>query len=361
MGSEVAAKSSSVSPEDDHVDEPEKQGPLEKTSSNVRKLVGAFESNLVQAPVKLSTIKPEEKKVGKGGYLKDSDRMDLPEAAEPISGRRMKLFVAGDSKAAGKREEKIGSGRSSVRNIFSQAANRLSQSTPEATESRILDSSPSEWGQLSVDMESLSTVESVGISGRAYSFGLSSEKQLSYGSSSYVEGRSKNDSAEISVQVASIGKPKSIEYRQEELFHFENSGMWIFPNDRKHLCITTAGKRVMNLLGGHNAGHRSYQKNKSSAVSAGYEDKISSAHRRNEDKKTQNPRNSRSGSSSSDAFGGLVQQAIKAAIVVGFGVLVFLTRQRDSRKRNKDTEDLLFEASEYTDEQILTGAKIDLQ
>lgn len=48
MGSEVAAKSSSVSPEDDHVDEPEKQGPLEKTSSNVRKLVGAFESNLVQ-------------------------------------------------------------------------------------------------------------------------------------------------------------------------------------------------------------------------------------------------------------------------------------------------------------------------
>lgn len=200
----------------------------------------------------------------KGGYLKDFDRRDLPEATEPISGRRMKLFAAGDSKAAGKREDKIDSGRSSVRNIISQGANGLSQSTSEGAESRIL------------DMESPSTVESVGISGRAYSFGMSTEQQeSSCGTSSYIEGRrSKNDSAEISVQVASLVKPKSLEYREEELFHLKNPGMWIFPNDRNHLCITTAGKSVMNLLGSHDAGHRSFQKNKSSAVSAERADEV---------------------------------------------------------------------------------------
>lgn len=56
MGSEVAAKTSSVSPEDDRVDEPEKQGPLEKTSSKVRKLVGAFETSLVQVLSDSSTF-----------------------------------------------------------------------------------------------------------------------------------------------------------------------------------------------------------------------------------------------------------------------------------------------------------------
>lgn len=212
----------------------------------------------------------------KGGYLKDFDYKNLPEAVESLSGRRMKLLVAGDSKAAGKREEKIDSGRNSVRNIISQATNRFSQSTSEATESRILDSSSTEGIKLSEDMESPSTVESVGISGRAYSFGMSTEQQeSSSGTSSYVEGRSKNDLAEISVQVASsIGKPKSLEYREEEHFHFENPGMWIFPNDRNRLCITTAGKSVMNLLGSHNAAPRSYQKNRSSAASAGHADKV---------------------------------------------------------------------------------------
>lgn len=56
MGSEVAAKNSSVSPEDDRVDEPEKQVRLEKTSSKVRKLVGAFETNLVQVLSDSSTF-----------------------------------------------------------------------------------------------------------------------------------------------------------------------------------------------------------------------------------------------------------------------------------------------------------------
>lgn len=202
----------------------------------------------------------------KGGYLKDFERRDVPEATEAISGRRMKLFAAGDSKAAGKREDKIDSGRSSVRNIISQGASGLSQSTSDAAESRILDT------------ESPSTVESVGISGRAYSFGMSTEQQeSSCATSSYIdiEGRRiKNDSAEISVQVASLVKPKSLEYREEELFHLKNPGMWIFPNDRNRLCITTAGKTVMNLLGSHDAGHRSFQKNKSPAVSAGRADEV---------------------------------------------------------------------------------------
>ncbi|CDP03168.1 unnamed protein product [Coffea canephora] len=193
---------------------------------------------------------------------------------------------------------------------------------------------------------------------RAFSFRLSAEKQHS-SATSYAEGKGRTDSTKTDFLVASIKKSKSVKYCEEENFNSENSGMWIFPNDTKHLCITTAGKRVMNLLGTGATEAKLHQKKNSSSSSGDTRKHGSDYEMKKREKESQSPRISRSESSSNDASGGLVGQVIKIAIIVGFGILVFFTRQREPRKSKRDTNDPFFTSSEYMDEHTTTAEQVD--
>lgn len=179
-------------------------------------------------------------------------------------------------KATGKGGEKIDSGRIIVDDM-SMDTKRLKQSASANIESRIKNPSSTEWAKSSLDLETQTSAKSGSVSGRKLDHGSGSsysfaEQKGSYGTS-HVEGRSENGSAEISDHVASSGKSKYLEYREEELFHFEKSGMWIFPSDQKQLCITTAGKRAMNVLGSRKTEAGYHQKRKTGFLS-GHVDKV---------------------------------------------------------------------------------------
>lgn len=252
----------SLRQEDDRVDKSQQQGPQENIPSSVRKLVGAFESSLfkvlriclalaccctwfsscicfvlhakfrcgplgfqqdVKSAVKAPPIRSEPMEVGKGSHLED---------------REPKNVIA----------------PSSISSMSSKVTKTSEQSSVAADRPVEKESGRSEWIESTVKLEISSTTEKastscrthIAQSGIAYSFRLSAEKQYS-GATSYAEGRGRTNSTKIDILVASFERSKSLEYCEEN-FVSESSGMWIFPNDTKHLCVTTAGKRVMNLL-----------------------------------------------------------------------------------------------------------------
>lgn len=49
----------------------------------------------------------------------------------------------------------------------------------------------------------------------------------------------------INIEVAPNPKSESPEYCKEEYYSAQSSGMWIFPDNTRRLCITTAGKQVI--------------------------------------------------------------------------------------------------------------------
>ncbi|XP_071908868.1 uncharacterized protein [Coffea arabica] len=368
------SSSASIRLEDDDVGKSPKRGPLEKTPSNVRKLVSAFESSLpkqdVKSSVKAPTVRSEPKNVGKGGHLKDCGPKDVTEPTETTSGRNNNPFVAGDMKptlaTSDEREEPFGSGKSSVSNIWSKVIETSERELVAAIRPVEKEMSTIEWMESCAQLERSSTTEKASTSGRmhtdhserAFSFRLSAEKQHS-SATSYAEGKGRTDSTKTDFLVASIKKSKSVKYCEEENFNSENSGMWIFPNDTKHLCITTAGKRVMNLLGTGATEAKLHQKKNSSSSSGDTRKHGSDYEMKKREKESQSPRISRSESSSNDASGGLVGQVIKIAIIVGFGILVFFTRQREPRKSKRDTNDPFFTSSEYMDEHTTTAEQVD--
>ncbi|KAL3535622.1 hypothetical protein ACH5RR_004083 [Cinchona calisaya] len=373
-GSDVAEKRSSASVrlDDDHSDKSQPQGLLEKSPSNVRKLVCAFESSQAKQGVKAAVEVPidgsEPKKVQKGDHQKDSDPKDVIAPVEPSSGRVKNPFVAGDLKPAletsSRRGVNIGSAKSAVDSISNEERKSSEQLSLAAIRSVEKALGTREWMESPEKLERSSTTEQATTSGRmhgeqpkrVYSFKLFSEKR-SFGGPSYVGGKGRDDSSKIDIQVASYDKSKSLEYSEEEHFYSENSGMWIFPNNTKHLCITTAGKRVMNLLGNVPTEAKS-NKNKKSSSSSGDMRKQGSEYQRHQ-KESHTPGKSRSESSSDDASGGFVGRVIKIAIIVGFGVLVFFTRQREPRKSKRDTNELFFATSDYIDEQTTAAEQVN--
>lgn len=81
-----------------------------------------------------------------------------------------------------------------------------------------------------------------------------SESSIAKGSDSR-KGRgtsSKSSTMDNNNQVASMSKPKTMEYCKEDGSD-QSSGMWIFPDNTNRLCITTAGKQVSNEAKTHQA------------------------------------------------------------------------------------------------------------
>lgn len=119
----------------------------------------------------------------------------------------------------------------------------------------------------------------------------------------------------------------------ENACSFESSGGWIFPYDAKGLCITSWGKKVMDLVGICDVEAQSPQRIMSSARPVATSEHNVHADSNVEAKqKLHNLKRSELDKSADDeTLGNPVGQAINIAIMVGFGILVLLTRKRKTR------------------------------
>ncbi|KAL7133163.1 hypothetical protein ABFS83_12G121700 [Erythranthe nasuta] len=150
----------------------------------------------------------------------------------------------------------------------------------------------------------------------------------------------------VNIQVASNPKPKSPEYcRDEEYYSAETSGMWIFPDNTRRLCITTAGnKQDRKIVGGDQDEDKTRLAKKISSESEVLE---------KNQKKIVDRTKSGCGSSPDDSSNGFLGQVIKVAVIFGFGLLVLLTRQKEPRKKQSKENKNLFTIPDYIDERKL--------
>ncbi|KAL2501340.1 uncharacterized protein Fot_35188 [Forsythia ovata] len=364
---EISEKSTSAISKMQHdpIHKYENQGPLEKTPSNVRKMISAFESNLVQdvkSPRKTPSVQSQFNRGGKEGTSTDQDSNVVNGPANPSLKELEDHFITGivhQIPASISKREDIFLGDTEP----SQAAQKLLSSvTPVSSkgkDSKVEDISRDAQGELTVkewkkspfDLMKPSALETATSSGRmhkdqsrdvrAYDF---SAKPLGSSNSSAVEGGNTRtgleSSTKLNIQVASNQKTNSLECYEEEYYSSESSGMWIFPDNTRSLCITTAGNKVRKILGRQRIEARTRQEKKYSSKSQIAEKCNLPFRNEHETKKGQrkfsNQQESEPGSSPDDESSGLVGQVIKIVIILGFGAFVFLTRQKEPRKSKRE-------------------------
>ncbi|XP_059634826.1 uncharacterized protein LOC132277105 isoform X2 [Cornus florida] len=363
---DVAVKKYSVSPDlqDDLADKPEKQGALEKTPSNVRKMISAFESTLAQdmrPRTKSPATKSQLNKVGKEGPLKDQFLKDVRSSAQLSSGRLKNPFLTGELQQnltnIARKGEYIGHDRylGGTKSLLS--ARELKELSTTQIQSKDRSSTPKgkfkavheematkEERKSPVNMVRTFAADTATVSGRIYNEHSSRHQNSdlftdlrdsgspSAGIRRQIHSKVSHD---INIRGASNDELKSVEYCGNDHYFFESSGAWIFADDTRHLCITTGGKRAMNLMGGCHVEAKTHQGKKSDYIPESI-GKHNVQHKtdievKKGEKTFHNLRNSSPEDSSDVASTGPVRQAIKVAIMVAFGALVFLNRERKPR------------------------------
>ncbi|KAI6679617.1 hypothetical protein NL676_033498 [Syzygium grande] len=128
------------------------------------------------------------------------------------------------------------------------------------------------------------------------------------------------DSPKINFRRASNDKVKSMNCCQREHDVFEGSDAWIFPDEPRNLCITTGRKLAMHLMGdaSDDGEHMKVRRNETEV-------------KKDQKKSYGKIRPKTDNSTDVDPSGGQIGQVMKVAIMVGFGALVLLTRQRKDR------------------------------
>ncbi|KDP33827.1 hypothetical protein JCGZ_07398 [Jatropha curcas] len=290
-GSVVAAKKQDpVKLKSDGATDPEKRSSLKKTPSKIRNMISAFESSLNQdmkpeirpAPIKSQSSKNRVEVASKSTHLTEVKA----ENAEPanISGRVRDPSHSGDMQQAaahiGKRKEQIG---------FVSQSEQLSERT--SVSGRLLNAKGAHplsnlfaWIRHST--------------GNLLKQKNGKEIQL-------------ETLQEANFQGSSGDEPQS------------SNGAWIYPDGGKPLCITSGGKKIIDLKGSFHTEAKRQQLRANSHVTENVkeiqaQEGIKAARRHSES----------NNEGSKDAERGPAVQVMRVAIMVGFATLVFFTRQR---------------------------------
>ncbi|KAH6806565.1 hypothetical protein C2S51_031396 [Perilla frutescens var. frutescens] len=345
--------------DDQPVQKPQKQGPVKKIPSNVKKMISAFENSQLQEvkSMKSASVPSQLNMSRKEGLLEDrptktvvspadktltdfKDRhlRNLQQLPTAVSGRAGEVSIECEPSQAEKElpstvtptlsKEILKEGEKSTVDLTRQLASETATSSGRMAEKRTRVPQPYDHSSRLLNSSESSVAEG---SGRGRGTGLKS-------------------STMNNIQLASNPEPKTLEYYKEECLSAQSSGMWIFPDNTRRLCITTAGEQVMKIVGHHHSEAKPHQTNKISS-----EMQKNPMHEK-EHKMEKNPKKihhqpeSGSASSPNGSSNGLVGQVIKIAVIVGFGVLVLLTRQKEPRKKHKEEKDSLFHIPDYADE-----------
>lgn len=369
-GSVTSVKSFSISSklEENQNSNTEKQGPLEKTPSNVRKMISAFESSLPQdskSHIKPPITKSQSYQNGMESPLQNEHLKEAEtENTEPLqsnSGRVVDTTTVGDLQQAPvyirKKKLLVGFYRDLDKMKSYQDNERLKESSEPHIQSKIMSSSAKNNHKVEhkevdtreerslEDSIKTSTIEIPSVSGQVSddnfiirnSCNLFMNQQDS-GGTSIILGREKEihsiDSHAINIRSALHDRLQSVLCSEDEHNFFKTSGTWIFPDEAISSCITTCGKQAMDLIGGCSFEAKTHQGRISSSEHA-KEHSMSSGTdlTLNNDVNTSlKPRNPKLESAAdSETSGRLVGQVIKVAIMFGFGTLVLLTRQMKNR------------------------------
>ncbi|XP_047949741.1 uncharacterized protein LOC125195649 isoform X2 [Salvia hispanica] len=331
--SSISEKNSMIASklQDDHlVQIPQKQGPVRKTPSNVRKMISAFETVQVQEvkSMKRAASVPSQMNISsKERFLEDRATKSVVSPAEQTSTH---------------------SKDPNMRNLHK---------LPTMVSGKVLSKcEPSQVENSSVDIRRQLASKTATSSGRTDEEQSQDSSRLMKSSAAEGSGRGRGtglkSSNTINAQAASNLKRKNLDYyNKEEYDSAQTSGMWIFPDNTSPLCITTAGEHDMKIVGHYNNKAKTHQANSVSS-----EKQKNSMHEKEQQmgknsKKLNHQPESGSSGSPSDSFNGLFGQVIKVAAIVGFGVLVLLTRQKEpwrNHKEDKDKDkDNLFHIPEY--------------
>ncbi|KAK6151938.1 hypothetical protein DH2020_014573 [Rehmannia glutinosa] len=322
-GSDISDKNSSVVSKSpvDPIQNSRNQDPPKKTPSNVKKMISAFENSQLQDQYLQQT----------STTVTQSGPSEAPK--ELASAVTTVLSGENDSNIADLSRE--ASREPTVTENENLPVNLTRQSTSEtATSSGRM---PDEQLRITQDSKMLNSSESSVEEGSGRGTGLKS-------------------STTIDVQMASNSKPRSLEYYKEEYYSAQSSGMWIFPDNTRRLCITTAGKQVMKIVGPHhNEGETRQESKISSEAEVQEKNQMHTTEFKigKNQKKIADKPESGCGSSPDDSSNGLFGQVIKIAVILGFGVLVLLTRQKEPRKKHREENDNLFRIPDYVDERTL--------
>ncbi|XP_011077975.1 uncharacterized protein LOC105161846 isoform X2 [Sesamum indicum] len=305
---------------DDSVQKTGNQEPSVKTPSNVRKMISAFENGQLQerkSMRKSLSLPSELNRFRKAGQVDNRESKELTSTVTPIP----------SGSGAASREPTVKELEISVVDLMRQSTSKAATSSGRMPEEQ------SQVTQSSNLLKSSQSSVAEG-SGRGRGTGLKSSKI-------------------IDIKVASNPKLKSLEYYNDECYSTQSSGMWIFPDNARRLCITTAGKQVIKIVGHQHSEAKTREASKgSSALEMPDKNQIHGKGRKNEKnqkKYAKHPARGR-GSSPDDSSNGLVGQVIKVAVILAFGALVFLTRQKEPRKKNREGNDNLLSIPDYIDE-----------
>ncbi|XP_043705947.1 uncharacterized protein LOC122655717 isoform X4 [Telopea speciosissima] len=116
----------------------------------------------------------------------------------------------------------------------------------------------------------------------------------------------------------------------------ERPGSWILPDGSRRLCITAGSKQVMELMGNWGVCRETHQREMSLFKMDAFDEHnihddsdiwVNKDDMTSQCSRTLNPE----GSGDVTISGGLIGQVVKVAIMVAFGTLVLVTRQRKSR------------------------------
>ncbi|KAF5743050.1 hypothetical protein HS088_TW09G01112 [Tripterygium wilfordii] len=377
-GSNIAAKTKSNTPklDKDKANKSEKQSPSEKTPSNVRNMISAFENSLSQDTRLQITVPLEKSQPIKTGriasplptkelqedptYIRKRGELTNfpggPEGATPSkdSGQLkgvnpaksqadgISVDLKNESKVIHKEtevEEKETSSQGTMRTSTGEVALVSERSVDLKNESKIIhkEAEVEEKETSSQGMMRTSTGEVASVSKKTIDDQSSKHRPINLSVQRHFrkescKGVCLDDSRGEDVHKYSNEKLRSRMAWEDEHNFLESSGVWIYPDGVSRLCITTGGKQIMDLMDSCWPEAETQEGNTSSAP-YNVEELQESVHSSVDIKErtSQRQRSSKVDRSRNiETPGGPFGQWRKIAIMVGFATFVLLTRQRNA-------------------------------
>ncbi|XP_021893291.1 uncharacterized protein LOC110811184 isoform X2 [Carica papaya] len=268
------------------------QNPLEKTPTNVRKVINALETSLTQdikPNSKSSWMKPQPSSIGMDSSFKSSLINEMKKGKDKsVAGKTIKLSLTEELRQTPTEKRKqIGLNKPSHTSASSHNSSNVKELSPEKTENSKTDA----------DLKNKFKVL---------------QKEV--------------DVKQVHIRGASSNKLKHRACQDGKYYTSESSGLWVFPDEGKPLCITAGGKRVMDLMGSWWIQSNINQQETSAPETIG-ENHVC------RDTVNDGGKPSRNAESLADVEStrGAIGQVIRAAITVGFAALVLLTREQKNR------------------------------
>ncbi|XP_022154767.1 protein piccolo isoform X2 [Momordica charantia] len=303
-----------------------KAPPRGRTPSNVKKVISAFESSLTQdtKPRIKPTIRNTQHVVEKQPSLevvqsKKATEEQKRKVIEALDGTRLSEDPRQSRKLKGKINQ-IGGENLSEKDKFhkeyddNNATNdETYQKLPNTTKwerdtdsERVMDAQ-----QPSTSMDEKPVYDRNSITGE-----------------SKMQGPARN-SQEVNTTGTSAKEVESVSRVKDEKHRSKRSGGWIFPDEGRRLCVTTGGNQMLDMVGGRT----SYTFVRKGEMKISMEENRSTSETKANGGK-HNYQKMIKPESSDDVkpSEGPLANALKVAIMIGFGTLVLLTRQKKKKK-----------------------------